>query len=377
MSWNMVKLSSVLTLEYGKALPDSDRHVDGDYSAYGANGQKSRTNKFLYEKPSIIVGRKGSAGELTLVMERFWALDVAYYVTHDEKVTDLRYLYYALQTKNLSSYARGIKPGINRNDIYELQIPLPSLATQQKIVAKLDAIFTEIDKAVLATEANVKNAEALLQSYLQLIFNCNDSDWSEKKIDELFKVASSKRVLKSDWKFNGVPFYRGREISTLSKYGAVKNELYISDEMYEEYSKKYGVPSHGDIMLTAIGTIGNSYVVKDGDKFYFKDASVLWLKKEAQIESDFVNYWFKSASFKNQLDVGLGATVDTLTIGKVQSLKINIPSLSTQKEILDKINLISNLIAKSKILFQEKYNELHVLKKSVLNQAFNGNLVKD
>lgn len=142
-----VKISMILKLEYGKALPDNDRAIDGKYAAYGANGVKARTNKFLYAKPSIIVGRKGSAGELTLSYDKFWALDVTYYVTHDDDVTDLMYLYYALQSKNLTSFARGVKPGINRNDVYELEIFLPSLSEQKSIVTKLNSIFNELDKA--------------------------------------------------------------------------------------------------------------------------------------------------------------------------------------------------------------------------------------
>ena len=162
MTFPLVKFSQLLKLEYGKALPDSDRDIDGMYAAYGANGEKSRTNKFLYDKPSIIVGRKGSAGELTLVKDKFWALDVTYYVTHDENKTDLIYLYYALQTKNLTSYARGVKPGINRNDVYDLEIPLPPLSTQQKIVAKLDAIFAEIEELDLEAATAIAAIKELL-----------------------------------------------------------------------------------------------------------------------------------------------------------------------------------------------------------------------
>lgn len=165
-----VKFLDILNLEYGKALPDCDRDGDGVNAAYGANGVKTRTNKFLYSKPSIIIGRKGSAGELTLVQNNFWALDVTYYVTHDEKKTDLMYLYYALKTKNLPSYARGVKPGINRNDIYELEISLPPLVTQQKIVAEINAISNYVTKSSESYLEKVNEFSMLKKSILSKAF---------------------------------------------------------------------------------------------------------------------------------------------------------------------------------------------------------------
>jgi type I restriction enzyme S subunit len=197
----------------------------------------------------------------------------------------------------------------------------------------------------------------------------------EMKLDDLYKVASSKRVLKSDWKSEGIPFYRGREISSLSKYGYVENDLYITEEMYKDFTTNYGVPVANDIMVTAIGTIGNTYIVKNKDKFYFKDASVLWLKKEKEVDSKFVNYWFKSTLFTNQLDVGLGATVDTLTIGKVQSLKINVPPVATQKKIVAKLDAIFAEIDKAKSAAETNVKNAESLFLSYLNKIFNSDFI--
>ena len=154
------------------------------------------------------------------------------------------------------------------------------------------------------------------------------------KLSELFRVGSSKRVLQSQWTKHGVPFYRGREITKLAEDGFVNNELFISEELYSEYRSKNGVPKAGDIMVTAIGTIGNSYVVQPADRFYFKDASVLWLDRTTDISSKFIDYWLKSSLFFDQLDRGNGATVDTLTIQKLQGVEVNIPSRAEQERIV-------------------------------------------
>lgn len=158
--------------------------------------------------------------------------------------------------------------------------------------------------------------------------------WESALLENLFSIGSSKRVLKSQWKNEGVPFYRGREVSRLASKGFVDNELFISEELFFEYATKYGVPNAGDIVITAIGTIGNSYIVKASDRFYFKDASVLWLKKESDVNSEFINYWIMSSLFKAQLDKSNGATVDTLTISKLNTIAVKLPELAEQKRIV-------------------------------------------
>lgn len=158
------------------------------------------------------------------------------------------------------------------------------------------------------------------------------------KLSEIFRVGSSKRVLKADWKDSGVPFYRGREITRLSKTGFADNELYISEEHFKILSSNYGVPVAGDIMVTAIGTIGNTYIVKEEDRFYFKDASVLWLHKIDEVHTRFIDYWLKSELFFEQLDRGNGATVDTLTIEKLSNVTLTIPSIDKQLKIVQKLD---------------------------------------
>lgn len=167
----LVKLNEVLKLEYGKGLDDSERDSNGIYGAYGANGIKSKTNKFLYDKPSIIVGRKGSAGELTLVKKKFWALDVTYYVTHDSKTSDLYFLYYALKMLDLPSLAKGIKPGINRNDVYRFSIALPKLSEQKLIVENILNVYSKLELAKNSYITKKLELGLLKQSILQRAFS--------------------------------------------------------------------------------------------------------------------------------------------------------------------------------------------------------------
>jgi type I restriction enzyme S subunit len=195
-------------------------------------------------------------------------------------------------------------------------------------------------------------------------------DWSTENLGDLYKIGSSKRVLKSQWQTSGVPFYRGREITVLSKHGEVSNELFISEELYQEYAKKHGVPATEDIVITAIGTIGNSYIVGANDRFYFKDASVLWLKKTSNVDSSFINLWLKSPLMREQLDEGNGATVDTLTIKKLQTLQVNLPPIPEQQRIVAILDQAFADIEKARANAEKNLKNARELFDSYLNQVF-------
>lgn len=258
--------------------------------------------------------------------------------------------------------------------LQSLRLSVPPLPEQHRIVALLDEAFDGIATAKANAEQNLQNARALFESHLQSVFTERGDGWVEKRLDELFRIGSSKRVLKSQWKSEGVPFYRGREVTKLAADGHVNNELFISEEHYAELSKQTGVPTVGDIVITAIGTIGNAHIVRDEDRFYFKDASVLWLKRTAEISSEFTGFWLKSAQFFDQLDRGNGATVDTLTIQRLQSMKINVPSISVQQEVVSRLSALSAETQCLESHYQRKLAALDELKQSLLHQAFSGKL---
>lgn len=189
-------------------------------------------------------------------------------------------------------------------------------------------------------------------------------------LSDLFQIGSSKRVLKSQWKTEGVPFYRGREITRLAADGFVDNELFISEEHYGELAGQYGAPKAGDIVITAIGTIGNSHVVRESDQFYFKDASVLWMKRTADVSSEFINLWLKSPLFFDQLDKGNGATVDTLTIQKLQSVRLHLPTLIEQHRIVAILDEAFDGIATAKANAEKNLQNARALFESHLQAAF-------
>ncbi len=170
-NWGDKKLGDFIRLEYGKPLPDSKRKQDGSYPIYGANGEKGRTNEFYFDNPSIIVGRKGTAGALNPTEDKFWPLDVTYFVTFDNLKYDLKFIYYLLSTLDLPSLARGVKPGINRNEVYSIGVTIPnSLKEQKQIVKKLDQLSENTHKLESLYKQKLESIEELKKSLLRRAF---------------------------------------------------------------------------------------------------------------------------------------------------------------------------------------------------------------
>jgi len=168
--WVEKKLGDVCSLEYGKPLPKEDRDPDGLYPAYGANGIKTRTDKFLVNGRSIIVGRKGSAGEINYTEDKFWALDVTYYTKFDSNILDLDFLYYLLNLLKLPKLAKGVKPGINRNDVYAITIQLPPLKEQSKIAIEMKHLGNITNSLESKYQQELNSLEELKKSILQKAF---------------------------------------------------------------------------------------------------------------------------------------------------------------------------------------------------------------
>ena len=203
--------------------------------------------------------------------------------------------------------------------------------------------------------------------------------WKWVKFGSVMNVVSARRVHQADWKNCGVPFYRAREIAKLAETGSVENELFISEELYEEFSKS-GVPEPGDLMVTGVGTLGKTYVVKEGDKFYYKDASVLCFENYADLEPFFIKQIMESPSMKGQIKSNSsGTTVATLTMVRMVEYLIPLPPLAEQKRIVAKIEELMPFVEQYAAA-STKLNTLNasfpeMMKKSILQEAVQGKLV--
>ena len=190
---------------------------------------------------------------------------------------------------------------------------------------------------------------------------------------DLGVITSSKRIYKSEYVSTGIPFYRTKEIKELSNGKEISLELFISKERYNEIKKSFGVPQIGDILLSAVGTIGEILVIENDNEFYFKDGNIVWLKDFKNIDSNYLKYAL-TAFVEVIKKLSIGSAYNALTIEKLNEHKVSIPSIETQKQIVHQLDTLSAVTKKLESMYQQKLTSLEELKKSILQKAFKGEL---
>ena len=363
------KLGEIIELKYGKGISKHNRKTNGKYLIYGANGELGRTDKYLVEGDAIIVGRKGSAGEVTRVSGKFWPSDVAYYVLGNEKV-DIDYLFYLFKSLNLQRFAVGVKPGINRNRIYEIPIPLPPLEIQKKIVERIEKLMAKIDEAKKLRKEALADASALIPSALNKIFEeGKKKGWEEKAIGEISE--KTKKIKPKDF-FN--KYFSYIDITSVSKsFGqAVRarslpvdkapsrarnlvKEMDIIFATTRPYLRKIITISKslsGSIASTGFCIIRPNKKIVDPSYIYYAVDSEYFLSKIIPLQK--------------------GATYPAVSDNDVYNQKFPFPPLPEQQKIVKYLDSLSEKVRKIQTLQSASEKELKLLEKGILSEAFGG-----
>ena len=246
---------------------------------------------------------------------------------------------FIIQNDDLFEFAVGksagsLSPRVKWEHLKNYEFELPDMEKQKELAELLwamDNTKKSYQKLIAATDELVKSQ--FIERFGD--FKSNPKGLEITTIDQLFSVGSSKRVFQKDWKSSGVPFYRAREIVKLSEQGFVDNELFITEEMYQEYAARYGVPQPGDIMVTGVGTLGICYLVQPKDRFYYKDGNILCFHSLGRIDSRFVVECYKMPFIREQIEANAGgSTVGTYTIETASKTRIFNPPIEEQQEFV-------------------------------------------
>ena len=150
--WARASLGEVLPLGYGKALPERLRDSTGKVAVYGSSGRSGSHTAAIVEGPTLIVGRKGSAGAVFYCQEDCWPIDTVYFAK-PQLVIDLRYGFYFLRWKALGRLDQSTAiPSLSRDIYSDVTIPLAPLGEQRRIVARIDKLFAEIAEGEAALQ---------------------------------------------------------------------------------------------------------------------------------------------------------------------------------------------------------------------------------
>lgn len=290
------------------------------------------------------------------------------------------YLRHILTAQDVIDYykskgAGGLQINISKKDILSVKFPLPAIPTQKKIVAKLDAIFSEINIATAAAEENANNAEALFQSYLSKIIERNSENSKVVKLGMICEIARGGSPRPID-KFitddkDGINWIKIGDATRSKKYIFETREKIIKDGVSRSRLVK-----DGDFLLSNSMSYGRPYIMRTTGCIH--DGWLVLSKYQEFLDIDYFYFLLSSAIVVKQFDnLAQGSTVSNLNKELVSRVEVKLPSLSNQKLIVSKLNLLTDNVDIVKNSYINKIRELLKFKQAILQRAFSGELVKD
>lgn len=263
---------------------------------------------------------------------------------------------------------------INKTQIESIEIPLPPLPEQKRIVAILDKAFAAIDKAKANAEQNLKNAKELFESYLNGVFENKGRDWEEKKLMELGITQTGTTPKTSEKENYGdyIPFIKPADVN----YLGVGDLRYTNEGLSKSGLRKGRLIESGSILMVCIGaTLGK---VGFAEKNVSSNQQINSLTVSGEYEPKFFYYAMTSKHFqKKVLEEGMGAqaTLPIINKSKWENLSVSyIKSKSAQKIIVCKLDKLRANTQNLQINYRNKIKAMEELKKSILQKAFSGEL---
>lgn len=363
----MAKFSEVLCIVNGK----NQRKVEnpnGKYPIYGSGGIMGYANDHLCDANTVVIGRKGSINNPIYVETPFWNVDTAFGLCSDVSKLYPKYLYYFCVNFDFEQLNTTVTiPSLTKSNLLNIEIPLPPLDEQRRIAAVLDKVSDLIAKR----RAQLDKLDELVKAQFAEMFGDperNPKHWPVLSMNQTCKVGSSKRIYKSEHTSNGIPFLRVSNLTDLINTGMSTPDLYIPEELYNELKNQGQVPTAGDILLTSRGTLGQCYIVKENDEFYFQDGMISWLSNFSDcITPLYLSYLFAMPGFRRQIEsIQAGTTVSYLSISMINRLSVMLPTMELQISFSSFVKHTDGM----KLTIQQSLDKLEMLKKTLMQGYF-------
>jgi len=373
--WREVALGEVCDFMYGKSLPEAAR-AGGDVPVFGSNGQIGSHNEALTTGPAIVIGRKGSLGEVNFSSNSCWPIDTTYYIDGTATKTDLRWLAYRLASLGLNKLNKAAAvPGLNREDAYRQRLLLPPLPEQRRIAEILD----KADELRTKRRAALAQLDTLTQSiFLGMFGDPAVNGWQmttvahvAAEVDGAIRTGPfGSQLLHSEFIDEGI-------IAVLGIDNAVENEFrwgdrrFISEAKYRQLRRYTVYP--GDVLITIMGTCGRCAIVPDDipAAINTKHLCCITLNRTKCLPAFLHAYFLRHPIARSYLArKAKGAIMEGLNMGIIKEMPIPLAPIELQRAFAQRLAAVGDVKAAQRRSQTESQN----LFRSLQHRAFRGEL---
>ncbi|EGO0809513.1 restriction endonuclease subunit S [Campylobacter lari] len=407
--WEVKKLEEIANIKGGKRLPKGENLLDNNtkfayirVADFQDNGTINLQNiKFINENTYnvlknykiyddnlyvSIAGTIGKSGIIPKELNGAILTENAVKLEYIQNNISNKFMYFftlssSFKTQIQTSTKIVAQPKLAITRLKQIEIPLPPLKEQERIVGILDESFAKIDESIKILEQDLLNLDELMQSALQKAFNpLKDNTkenyklpqgWEWKSLGEIFNIerGGSPRPIKE--------FLTDKEDGiNWIKIGDIKNQKYLyktEEKIIQEGLKKSKLVIEGDLLVSNSMSFGKPVIVKL-QKGAIHDGWLL-LKEKINLNKEYFYYLFSSNFMYNFLSYqASGSTVKNLNIDKLKQIEIPLPPLKEQEQIASHLDELSSHVKNLKQNYQAQIKDLQELKNSLLDKAFKGNL---
>jgi len=367
--WQTKKLGEICTVDWGNTDLTKSAYVEGGkFLAVSAAGCDGRIGHKEHEKYTPVLSAIGAqCGRMFLPEEDFTAIKNTITLTPRDGICTGRFLYQLLTHVELPKRGAA-QPFISKGDIQSFQVPVPPLAEQQRIVGLLDEAFEGLATAKANAEKNLQNARALFESHLQSVFTQSGPGWVEKTLGDVFTTATGTTPPKNNADFYG-------DFMPLVKPPELCDEAFDSapDGLSEAGAAVARTLPAKSILVSCIGNLGK--IGLNTVPVAFNQQINAILPDESQAIPEFMFFQSLSPAFKSQLEsLASGTTVPIVNKSKFNSVSVLLPSLPIQKSVVAQLSDLREETQRLARIYEQKLAALEALKKSLLHQAFTGEL---
>ncbi|EAI2146323.1 restriction endonuclease subunit S [Campylobacter lari] len=408
--WEVRRLEEITNIKGGKRLPKGEKLLDDNtkfayirVADFQDNGTVNLKNiKFINENAYNILknykiyddnlyisiaGTIGKSGIIPKELNGSILTENAVKLEYIQNNVSNKFMYFftlsnMFKTQIQISTKIVTQPKLAITRLKQIEIPLPPLQEQERIVGILDESFAKIDESIKILEQDLLNLDELMQSALQKAFNPLKDNakenyklpqgWEWKSLGEICFITDGTHKTPNYIK-TGIPFLSVKNIS--KGFFDLSDIKYISLEEHNKLIKR-AKPEFGDILICRIGTLGKAIKISLDFEFSIF-VSLGLLKPKVKIISDYLVYFLNSYFIEGWIDnnkVGSGTHTAKLNLNILEKCPIALPPLKEQEQIALYLDELSSHVKNLKQNYQMQIKNLQELKKSLLDKAFQGRL---